>query len=328
MSDRTQAMGQLLTRVGWADARIEPLAGDASARRYMRLYFGEKRAILMDADPATGEDTRPFLRIAEHLRDVGLSAPRILAQNPEAGLLLLEDFGDALFARLCDSDPTCEPALYEAAAELLYHLQQSLPPKDLPRATPDLMARMLDPFFDDYLPALGADCDPIAIHQAMLSALMTHADDTSVLILRDFHAENLIWLPDREGVARCGLLDFQDAMAGHPAYDLISLLQDARRDVSDSAVQAAITRFLALSGRNRDAFNASLATLGAQRNLRILGIFARLASTRGKPGYIDLIPRVWGHLQADLSHPALASLRDALWDLPAPTSEVLARMKH
>ncbi|WP_238366417.1 aminoglycoside phosphotransferase family protein [Mesobacterium pallidum] len=326
MPDRSALMDGFLAAAGWAEARREALAGDASARRYIRLYHGEMRAILMDADPATGEDTRPFLRIARHLAGLGLSSPAILAEEPETGFLLLEDLGDGLFARLCEGDPSSEPMLYEAAAEMLHQLHQAQPP-DLVQATPALLAQMLDPFFDAYLPAIGASVDRMAVHQAMLTALMAHADDTSVLVLRDFHAENLIWLPTRDGTRRCGLLDFQDALAGHPGYDLISLLQDARRDVSPAANEAALTRYITLSGRDRDTFLASLATLGAQRNLRILGIFARLAQARGKPGYIDLVPRVWSHLQADLSHPALAALRGALAGLPAPTSDILARMR-
>jgi hypothetical protein len=150
-----------------------------------------------------------------------------------------------------------------------------------------------------------------------------------VLALRDFHAENLVWLPDRAGVARVGLLDFQDAEAGHPAYDLVSLLKDARRDLAPGLEQEMIDRFLSRTGCDPERFAAAYAALGAQRNLRILGVFARLSMHFGKPHYVDLIPRVWAHLTASLRHPALAPLaRRVADDLPEPTPDILASLKE
>ena len=149
-----------------------------------------------------------------------------------------------------------------------------------------------------------------------------------VLALRDFHAENLIWLPERDGAARVGLLDFQDAFAGHPAYDLVSLLEDARRDVAPEVREAMVTHYIAGSGTDAAAFRTAFATSGAQRNLRILGVFARLSMHFGKPQYVALIPRVWAHLQADLADPALADLRDFLDGvLPAPDPDRLERIR-
>ena len=149
----------------------------------------------------------------------------------------------------------------------------------------------------------------------------------AVTVLRDYHAENLIWLPEREGARRAGLLDFQDAWIGHRAYDLVSLLQDARRDVSEETAAACMRHYLDGSGLDAERFEAACAVLGAQRNLRILGVFARLAVTRGNPRYIDLVPRVWHHLERDLAHPALAEVRRILDVLPAPTPSVLERLR-
>ena len=315
-------MTAFLDRAGWGNARAEPLAGDASSRRYTRLWRTGESAILMD-DP--DGDVALFARLARHLRALGLSAPDILAEAP--GQLLLEDLGDGLIARLA-GDPAREMELYLCATDALVVLHRHAPPPGLTAATPDLLARMTDLAFDHY--AMGApdparrDAATAALHQA----LDRHAPDTDVMILRDYHAENILWLPGRSGPARAGLLDFQDALAGHRAYDLVSLIEDARRDVAPAVAEACITNYLSRTGLPEAPFRAALAVLGAQRNLRILGVFARLAASRGKPGYIDLIPRVWGHLQADLRHPALAAVAEALQGaLPAPTPETLQRLK-
>jgi aminoglycoside/choline kinase family phosphotransferase len=181
-----------------------------------------------------------------------------------------------------------------------------------------------------WMPAAGAE--PSADLAAEFDALVAEstvavAPCRDVLVLRDYHAENLIWLPERIGAARVGLLDYQDALAGHAAYDLVSLLEDARRDTSPDLREAMIRRYLDRHpGLHGAAFRAAYAALGAQRNLKIVGIFARLAIRDGKPRYLSLIPRVWGHLQSDLAHPALAPLRD--WvarHVPPPDPAALAR---
>lgn len=316
-----------LAAAGWGSAEARPLAGDASARTYLRLSRPDgARAVLMDADPARGEATAPFLGVAAFLRDAGLSPPAILASDTANGFLLLEDLGDALFARLAEAAPAREPALYAAAGQVLAALQRHTPPATWPRATPAHLATALAPLFEHYAPEAAARQAPVAL--ALIQALDALGETTAVPILRDFHAENLIWLPDRDGPARVGLLDFQDAMAGHPAYDLASLVRDARRGVSPAAAEAARDAFLAETGRPRDATDAATALLGAQRNLRILGIFARLAAA-GKPGYLALMPRVWRHLQADLAHPAAAPLARALGDaLPPPDTARLDRLRR
>ena len=315
-----------LAGAGWSDATYTPLAGDASARSYIRLLRDGNRTILMQ-DP--DGDTAHFARLAHHLTGLGLSAPQILAKDHAHGLLLIEDLGDALFARLAAMDPTQEIPLYLAATDTLLELHRHAPPA-LDAATPQRLAQMTDLAVDCYLArATGADAsheraDCIA---AFEDALGFHAPDTHVMILRDFHAENLLWLPDRTGTARTGLLDFQDALQGHRAYDLASMLTDARRDVSPITAETSIRHYIAQSGTADAPFRAALAVLGAQRNLRILGVFARLAGM-GKPQYLTLMPRVWGYLQADLSHPALAAAAAILSPvLPAPTSDLLARLR-
>jgi aminoglycoside/choline kinase family phosphotransferase len=323
-----------LAAAGWGAARRAPLAGDASLRRYERLTSPDgATAVLMDADPATGEDVRPFLRIARHLAALGLSAPRILAEDAPQGFLLLEDLGDDLFARVAARDPAGEPQLYAAAAAVLGRLHAAPPPSGLAAYDTAAMVPLALLALDWYLPGTGGgEASPLARAEAagrLAEALERHAAPARpVLVLRDFHAENLIWLPDRDGPARVGLLDFQDARLGHPAYDLVSLLEDARRDVAPEAHAAARAAFLDATSSDAAGLDAALAVLGAQRNLRILGVFARLSLHFGKPGYVALIPRVWRHLQRDLAHPALAPLAAVLGPLlPEPAPARLDRLR-
>jgi aminoglycoside/choline kinase family phosphotransferase len=280
----------------------------------------------MDNPPGGADDPAAFVRIARHLGGLGLSAPRILAADSERGLLLLEDLGDALFARLVAETPTRETALYAAATDALLHLQRHPAPPDLPDLTAREWAEAAGLALDWYaLAATGTRPDARAFTDALAQALAAHADGPRVLILRDFHAENLLWLPDREGPARAGLLDFQLAQMGQPGYDLVSLIQDARRDVAPATQAAMTARFAAATGAT--GLDASLAVLGAQRALRILGVFARLCLVAGKPGYLPLLPRVWGQLQGNLAHPALRRLAPLCARLlPPPTAPVLERI--
>lgn len=314
-------MTDFLDAAGWGTARQEALAGDASARRYTRLFRGDKTAILMQ-DPEG--DVALFARLARHLSGAGLSAPRILAEDTDNGLLLIEDLGDGLIARLANT-PAAERDLYLLATDALIALHRHPAAPDLPIATPDHLARQIDLAFIHY--TKGPEALPRAI-AAFRPPLEAHAQPADVMVLRDYHAENILLLPDRSGTARAGLLDFQDALLGHRAYDLVSLIQDARRDLRADTAEACIAHYCAETGQAETPFRASLAVLGAQRNLRILGVFARLAATRGKPHYIDLIPRVWEHLQTDLSHPLLAPVKEILdTALPAPTPDHLTRLK-
>lgn len=328
MADRASEIAGFLAQAGWGAARRRHLAGDASDRRYERLQRGASTAVLMDNPPGGADDPVAFASMARHLRALGLSAPAILAEDLPRGLLLLEDLGDDLYARLLASDPAREAELYAPAVDVLLRLQRASPPPGLPNLSAEDWARGAGFALDWYaFAATGIKPDPAAFRSALTTALRAHADGPRVLILRDYHAENLLWLPGRSGMARVGLLDFQLGQLGQPGYDLVSLLQDARRDVAAATEAAMVARFAAATGADPATFAAHYATLGAQRALRILGVFARLCLVAGKPQYLPLIPRVWGQLQQNLSHPALAGLRtvcDAV--LPVPTPDLLQKI--
>lgn len=305
-----EGAARFLARHGWAGAGVAPLAGDASFRRYFRVSDGARTAVLMDAPPEQ-EDARPFLAIAHHLRQLGLSAPDALAAEPDAGLVLLEDFGDDRLTPLLAGRPDLEPGLYAAAIDILAEIQRHPAPPGVPDYDLNELRREVLLFTEWYLPALGPTtrpgaADPGGFLEAWNGAFAYAVGWPGVLVLRDYHADNLMWLPHREGVRALGLLDFQDARVGQRAYDLVSLLQDARRDVSPDLEAAMIDRLLAAT-RPRDParFAASYAVLGAQRQTKILGIFARLWKRDGKPGYRRFMGRVWAHLERDLAHPAL-----------------------
>jgi N-acetylmuramate 1-kinase len=328
MSDRKALSQSFLNRAGWGSAQRRFLAGDASDRSYDRLTRGSESAVLMDAPPGKGDDPAEFLAIAHHLLGLGLSAPVCLAQDLTNGFLLLEDLGDGIFARLATATPGLENSLYAAATEVLAHLQASPPAPNLPNLSAQEWAEAACFALDWYrFAAVGERIDSKPFAEAMAEAMATHADGPRVMILRDFHAENMIWLPDREGPARVGLLDFQLAQLGQPGYDLVSMLQDARRDVSSETEARMLRHFLDLTGRDEVSFRPAYATLGAQRALRILGIFARLCLNGGKAAYLDLLPRVWGQLQRNLAAPELARL-DTICKklLPAPSPEILQRI--
>jgi aminoglycoside/choline kinase family phosphotransferase len=287
---------------GWARA---PLAGDASARRYERLTAPDGRsAVLMDAR-AEAASVAPFLRIAAHLRALGLAAPAVLAEGE--GLLLLEDLGSETMAARLARAPGEAPLLYGAAVDLLLRMQAAPPPGGLVALTPLRLAGMIGPLWEYHCPGTEARL-AAEIAGRLQEALERHAPRPSVLSLRDFHAENLIWRPAREGHDRLGLLDFQDAVLAPPEYDLASLLRDARRD-TEAGLRAAMTRrFADGAGRPEEAVAAAAAVLGLARNLRILGVFARLAREGGRPSYLALVPRLRAHVEGDLAHPALAAL--------------------
>ncbi len=296
---------------GWGGAAILPLAGDASFRRYFRVVDGGRSAVLMDAPPEH-EDVRPFIAIARHLGGLGLSAPEILAVDLDAGLLLLEDFGDARVGPVLAAAGADEHAVYAAAIDILVELGRHHPPA-VASYDDAAMAREVMLFPDWYGPATGLEIDPepwLAAWRAAWERVAEEAGAAPVLVLRDYHADNLM-LIDRPGLNGLGLLDFQDALAGHRAYDLVSLLQDARRDVTPELETAMLARYLDRAGvADRSGFRAAYEVLGAQRNTKILGIFTRLWKRDGKSGYLAMQPRVWGYLERNLAHPALAPVRD------------------
>jgi N-acetylmuramate 1-kinase len=330
MTDRAALSHQFLQSAGWGQAARHFLAGDWSDRSYDRLSLSGKTAVLMDAPPGKGDDPADFVTIANYLNNLGLSAPNILAQDLPNGFLLLEDLGDNLFVTAIAQDPTLETPLYEAATDVLIHLQAAQPPANLPDLSPAEWANAAAFALDWYRFAITCDRAPTANFIATLTdALTTLATGPKVTILRDYHAENLLWLPDRKATARVGLLDFQLAQMGQPGYDLVSFLQDARRDVSPQTERAMQTRFITATGTGEAAFLRAYAVLGAQRQLRIIGGAARLCLIRGKTPQLALLPRVWRHLQRNLAHPALAPLATICANLlPEPTPENLARIAN
>ena len=290
---------------GWSDGEILPLAGDASFRRYFRVVAPGRQAVLMDAPPDK-EDSRPFLTMARYLNAHGFRAPRILAEDLEQGLILIEDFGDRLIRSVLEEAPEQELAIYGRAVDLITDLA-TRPPADVGiYELPDYL-REVRLFTEWTVPALGITVD-VEQYDAAWTRILAPFDGGAggVTVLRDYHAENIMLLDDGD----LGLLDFQDALIGHPAYDLVSLLQDARRDVSPAIEAAMLDRYCAATGAG-DEFRAAYAILGAQRNVKIIGIFTRLAWRDGKERYLDMIPRMWGLLERDLAHPVLAEI--AAW---------------
>lgn len=301
---------EFLACCGWAGAEVLPLAGDASFRRYFRVVNGDRTAVLMDAPPPH-EDPRPFVAIAEWLVGSGLSAPEIIARDLDKGMLLLGDFGSARLRETVDSDPTREKELYALATDVLIHLHQYPPMPGLPPHGVDQWLEELKLFTDWYCPAVGAEVDVDAYQQAWREVLEPVAKDGlgPVTVLRDYHAENIMLVEGRDGVAHLGLLDFQDALCGHPAYDLASVLEDARRDVPPAIERAMIDHYRGATGQG-EAFERAYWVLAAQRNTRILGVFTRLWKRDNKPHYRQFQPRMWGLLERDLAQPHLAPVRD------------------
>jgi hypothetical protein len=301
---------EFLASCGWQGAQILPLAGDASFRRYFRVVDEDRSAVLMDAPPPH-EDPRPFIAVAEWLVARGLSAPEILARDLDKGLLLLGDFGDWRLREWLDDNPAAERDLYERATDVLVHLHGHPPMEGLPVHGLEQWLTELELFTDWYCPAVGADVDIDAYRAAWTEVLTPVAEDglSPVTVLRDYHAENIMLVGEREGVAHFGLLDFQDALAGHPAYDLASVLEDARRDVPREIERAMIDRYVRATGHG-EAFERAYWTLAAQRNTRILGVFTRLWKRDNKPHYRRFQPRMWGLLERDLAQPHLKPVRD------------------
>lgn len=333
--NREAEMDAFLSDCGWHGASREMLAADASFRRYARIKRLDQGAILMDAPPPW-EDVRPFIQVNEHLRRYRMSVPRILEADPEAGFILLEDFGDTSFTRMLREHPEREGALYAAATDALieiYRESQSDTAEDaaqLPLYDMDVYLREVALFAQWFLPQI------VDIHRAAellqewrllwQSILASAGLKQDCVVHRDYHADNLFWLKDREGSYRAvGMLDFQDALWGDEAYDLASLLEDARRDVSKETASRCIKQFIQASGNDEAAFRTRYAVLAAQRNAKIIGIFTRLAVRDGKLHYLNYLPRVWAHFMTDLTHPLLAPIKAFVEKhVPAESRGVLA----
>ncbi|MDP6772782.1 MAG: phosphotransferase [Rhodospirillales bacterium] len=322
---RAQRVAAFLERTGWGGARRRPLAGDASFRRYERLEDGARRAVLMDAPPPA-EDVRPFAALAHHLRRLGYSAPEVLAEDARDGLLVIEDFGDQTYTRMLARGAD-EWTLYAFAVDLLIDLHRRPPAEAIPAGlAPYDDARLLDEallFTDWYMPAvLGGATGDAARREyadAWLAAFPAVHAQPRTLVLRDYHVDNLMGLAGRDGIRACGILDFQDAVAGPAAYDLVSLLEDARRDIGAGLAADMLARYLGAHDQNeftaaldQAGFMAAYAILGAQRHAKVIGIFTRLDRRDGKSDYLVHIPRVWRLLEGALAHPALAGVAEWL----------------
>lgn len=313
---REKMVSDWLAGSDWAGWTRMPMTGDASARRYERLTgTNGSSVILMDAPPDSCGSQSGFVHIAAHLRGLSLAAPEILYFDDRLGLMVLEDLGATHFADHLAQSPQDERQLYEAAIDVLKSLQSATPPDGFTVMTPDVGTQMIDIAFNWAATDHSADLAD-QIKQGIEALLQEVSPKPSTLSLRDYHAENLIWRPDHTGAARVGLLDFQDAFVTHPAYDLASLLRDARRDV-DPALTAPLLSYF--GGDVEAAFHI----FAVQRNLRILGILNRLARRDGKTGYLSLLPRVRAHLETDLAALALASVAPLIrsaFDLKGPTA--------
>ena len=305
-----------LVKAGWQQARIEPLAGDASFRRYFRVIDGDRKAVLMDAPPPH-EDPRSFIDIAQYLTSHSFAAPQILAHDLEHGLVLIEDFGDHRMREIVDAAPERERETYRDLMDMMVRLHR-IEAADLPPYDRAAYQREAGLFTDWYCPAVGIDVDNdgfVAAWDAVLGGVIA-AQMPPVTVLRDYHAENIMII---DGGKRLGLLDFQDALVGHPAYDIVSMLQDARRDV-DPCLEDEMLEHYCATAAPRAGFEDAYWILGAQRNAKILGIFTRLWKRDGKDHYLGFQTRVWRYLERDLAHPALAPVK-AWFDANVPVEK-------
>lgn len=311
--NRSEAIAGFLAQHGFVASRLLPLAQDASYRSYWRIADGARTAVLMDAPPP--EDIFPFLRAALHLAGLGLSVPEVRAADTQAGFLLEEDFGDSLFTRVLT--PENEEELFDAAVDVLVLMHTAPPPEGLPAwGAPEMAATATATMLDWWWPAMFSAPAPDAARQGLATALQAMlaplAAGPQVFVHRDYFAGNLIWLPERAGLRRVGVLDFQSAAIGHPAYDLASLIQDARRDIAPDLAERAVTRYLAARPElNAAEIRAAVTICAAQRHLRVAGQWVRLARRDNKPHYLAHGPRTWALLQAVLGAPEAAPL--AAW---------------
>ena len=311
MNELPRGLAEFVARAGWADAAVSPLPGDASFRRYFRLSQADGTSAMLMHAPPPHEDPAPFLHVAHWLNANAMRAPAILAEEPEAGWVLTEDFGNDRMRDWLDEHPAEERAAYEAAVDALAALHR-LPPGPFAPYDMAVYQREAALLTEWWCPAQGLTVDTAGFAAAWTEVLapVIARQNPGVTVLRDYHAENIMLLGGKPGAPQ-GLIDFQDALVGHPAYDLVSLLQDARRDVDVHLETAMLLHYAQSAGGADDDFLADYATLGAQRNAKIVGIFTRLNARDGKPRYLAMIPRVWAALERDLAHPALGPV--AAW---------------
>lgn len=301
---------EFLNQTAWSNADCDSLTGDASPRQYFRLRRDRQNVILMDASHNL-ESVAPFIQINQHLHHLGFSVPAILARDDKKGFLLLEDFGHDTFSSLLDNNGDME-LLYTLATDVLLALHQHSQaiPTGLRAYHPEKMLADVELFLEWCTPT-SSGADQAEFRTVWRKVLPVAHQVPASLLLRDYHVANLMWLPDREGVRQAGLLDFQDAYQGPITYDLVSLLEDARRDVPDDLRKKMAARYLAGSpALDREAFETSMAILAALRHTRVLAIFERLSRQEKKHDYKQLhAPRVKRLLQRALAHPTLAGVK-------------------
>lgn len=323
-NNQNTKIADFLAQNGWQGAIITPLIGDASQRHYYRLQHPNKAtAILMDTPIGSYDNPSDFVKIAQHLKAIGICAPEIYAKNIAQGLLLLEDLGDLLFPKAISASPQSESDLYQGAVDVLLHIEKSPPALDIPDLSAHDWAVAASIVIDTYQSAIVA---PKAVYsqasqtltKLIEQALSQYANSPRIMILRDYHAENLLLLPHKLGIGRIGVLDFQLAQMGQPGYDLVSLLQDARRDVPQEIAQKMVMYYAAKRNQHIDEISPALAILGVQRALRIMGVFSSLAIKHQKKHYLQFLPRVWKQLNTNLAHPALHQLKQACLELLSP----------
>jgi len=315
MNERQSLLDAFIDVSPWRAWTVRRLPVDASARSYLRLKQGSESVIIMDAPPNAADNTSAFVKISNYLKQIGLCPPEILLADSENGFLALEDLGAKDIASALKHAPSKEHELYEAATDILVHLRQHAPPK-LDAMTPRVGGEMVRIVGEFYAKSNALSDD---LNSSISDALSKNCGPPDVMALRDYHAENLIWRPIQNGLARIGLLDFQDAFLAPDGYDLASLLRDARRDVSTACQSSTISYYATKTSMNSDELNAAIATLAVQRNLRILGVFGRLIQIQGKRKYIPMLSRVWAHIFADITHPSLSALKGIITKgIPSP----------
>ena len=301
--DRALAFAE---QAGWQAADWSPVAGDLSSRRYFRLRRGGKSAILMDACGDT-DTTEKFARLTRWLRSNGASVPEIFAASPSEAMMLIEDFGDVQLTQILAGAQKDEAL--DACLELLLKLRHADPPPALAQPDASELAAAIS-VAGAHIP--NADKHALSRFRAELETILGPIlASPATVSLRDFHAENIMWLGHEAGIKRLGLLDYQDAFLTHHVYDLVSFLTDARTDVPKLTRDTYIAKYAALSGDDPEELGAAFAALSAQRNLRILGIFHR-AAQMGKPHHLPKVPRVFGYFREALQHPLFDDIRGAV----------------
>jgi aminoglycoside/choline kinase family phosphotransferase len=329
MTERACAFDAFLADHGWAKARVTPIKQDASKRIFYRLSDpASGTAILMQIPPDAAENPKDIIRLTQHLRGIGLGAPEILAINPTQTLMITEDLGERRFADEFIATPQLQFERYISAVDMLAHLRLHGGDIEVPLGDPETLAAMIDPVFQYYCVTAIPDRQRQDLTTHLYQILKQNLTGKMTLSLRDCHAENLIWAGHKSGIAKVGIIDFQDAFLTHPAYDLVSLLYDVRRDIAPDLRAKMVEHYIQKTQDDLDQFGAAMHAINVQRNLRILGVFAKLAK-QGRPHYLAWADRTWRYIQEGLTHQTLAPLGNTIHALiPEPTADHIAWLTH